>query len=46
MATGFGEDTSWPGSDCGGGLGLGESSTVECLPVVQGGIDRNSSKVK
>ena len=26
--------------------GLGVSSTVECLPVVHGGIERNSSKVK
>ena len=26
--------------------GLGVSSTVECLPVVQGGIERNSSKVR
>lgn len=25
---------------------VGVSSTVECLPVVQGGIDRNSSKVR
>ena len=25
--------------------GAGVSSTVECLPVVQGGISRNSSKV-
>ena len=27
------------------GSGLGVSSTVECLPVVQGGISRNSSNV-
>ena len=26
--------------------GSGVSSTVECLPVVHGGIDRNSSKVR
>ncbi len=26
--------------------GLGVSSTVECLPVVHGGIERNSSKVR
>ena len=25
---------------------MGVSSTVECLPVVQGGIVRNSSKVR
>ena len=30
----------------GGGSGLGVSSTVECLPVVHGGIARNSSKVR
>ena len=30
-----------------GGLsGLGVSSIVECFPVVQGGIERNSSNVK
>ena len=31
--------------DC-GGSGAGVSSVVECLPVVQGGIVRNSSKVR
>ena len=31
---------------CGLGGGTGVSSTVECLPVVQGGISRNSSKVR
>lgn len=30
----------------GGGAGAGVSSTVECFPVVQGGISRNSSNVK
>lgn len=30
----------------GGGLGAGVSSVVECLPLVQGGIERNSSKVR
>ena len=30
----------------GEGSGSGVSSTVECLPVVHGGIDRNSSKVR
>ena len=30
----------------GEGSGLGVSSTVECLPVVHGGIERNSSKVR
>lgn len=30
------------GDDCGAGV----SSVVECLPVVQGGIERNSSNVK
>jgi hypothetical protein len=29
-----------------GGGGAGVSSTAECLPVVQGGILRNSSKVR
>lgn len=29
-----------------GGSGTGTSSVVECFPVVQGGIDRNSSKVR
>lgn len=29
-----------------GGSGAGVSSTVECLPVVHGGISRNSSNVK
>ena len=33
-------------SDDGGGSGLGVSSTVECLPVVHGGMERNSSKVR
>lgn len=28
------------------GAGAGVSSTVECLPVVHGGIERNSSKVR
>ena len=28
------------------GSGTGVSSTVECLPVVHGGMERNSSKVK
>lgn len=30
----------------GEGSGSGVSSTVECLPVVHGGIERNSSKVR
>ena len=30
----------------GEGSGSGVSSTIECLPVVHGGIDRNSSKVR
>lgn len=29
-----------------GASGLGVSSTVECFPVVQGGMDMNSSKVR
>ena len=28
------------------GAGSGVSSTVECLPVVHGGMERNSSKVR
>ena len=30
----------------GPGAGAGVSSTAECLPVVHGGIERNSSKVR
>ena len=30
----------------GTGAGAGVSSTVECLPVVHGGMERNSSKVR
>jgi hypothetical protein len=30
----------------GTGRGAGVSSTVECLPVVHGGMERNSSKVR
>jgi len=47
VAIGFGAGTgSSAGWFCGGfGSGAGVSSTVECLPVVQGGMDRNSSKV-
>ena len=33
-------------SDGEGGSGLVTSSTMECFPVVQGGIERNSSNVK
>lgn len=42
----------WTGAGSGGGSatlggsGAGVSSTVECLPVVHGGMARNSSKVK
>jgi len=47
MEIGFGGGTtSSAGWFCGAfGSGAGVSSTVECLPVVQGGMDRNSSKV-
>ena len=41
--TGTGAGTSSPG---GFFVGAGVSSTVECLPVVHGGIARNSSNVK
>ena len=34
------------GLEGGEGSGAGVSSTVECLPVVHGGIERNSSKVR
>lgn len=34
------------GSILGAGAGADVSSTVECLPVVHGGMARNSSKVK
>lgn len=40
---GAGMSLSANGFGLGGG---GVSSMVECLPVVQGGIDRNSSKVR
>lgn len=47
MAIGFGGGGTFSKtSDDGGGSGLGVSSMVECFPVVQGGIERNSSKVK
>lgn len=44
---GFGGGGAVPGS-CfeGAGAVAGVSSTVECLPVVHGGIERNSSKVR
>ena len=32
--------------DVGAGAGAGVSSTAECFPVVHGGIERNSSKVR
>jgi len=40
--SGFGSDAvgCWTGS------GLGVSSTSACLPVVHGGMSRNSSKVR
>lgn len=38
--TGVGAGTS----GCGGGAGV--SSTAECFPLVQGGMERNSSKVR
>lgn len=47
IATGFGGGAMF--SDSTGfaaGFGAGVSSTVECFPVVHGGIERNSSKVK
>jgi hypothetical protein len=43
VSTGAG---SGGGSTTLGGSGAGVSSTVECLPVVHGGMARNSSKVK
>ncbi len=41
-----GGGTSLSASDVVDGSGFGVSSTVECLPIVHGGISRNSSKVK
>ncbi len=42
-----GGGVGWVSSEgAGGGPGEEVSSTVECLPVVQGGIARNSSNVK
>lgn len=46
MGLGGGGGISFGISDGWGGSGFGVSSTVECLPVVHGGIDRNSSKVR
>jgi len=43
-AMGFVAGLSPAGSGCSAGPGV--SSTVECLPVVQGGMARNSSKVR
>jgi hypothetical protein len=47
-AIGFGgaaaDRLSSEGTGCGAGAGV--SSTVECLPVVHGGIERNSSNVR
>lgn len=41
-----GGGVGWVSSEgAGGGAGVGVSSMVECLPVVQGGIARNSSNV-
>jgi hypothetical protein len=47
-AMGFGAAGAGRLSTDGGdtGAGVGVSSTVECLPVVHGGIERNSSKVR
>ena len=42
IGTGFGGEAC-SASSCAGGAGV--SSIVECLPVVQGGMARNSSKV-
>ena len=41
-----GATCSGGGSTTLGGSGAGVSSTVECFPVVHGGMARNSSKVK
>jgi hypothetical protein len=47
-AMGFGAAGGGRLSSDGGdtGTGAGVSSTVECLPVVHGGMERNSSKVR
>lgn len=47
VAMGFAEGGASSGdSDGRGGSGFGVSSMVECFPVVQGSIERNSSNVK
>lgn len=42
--------TAWTGAICSTvdfvSSGAAGSSSVECLPIVQGGIDKNSSKVR
>lgn len=44
VAIGSGAGTALCDSPAGSGFGV--SSTEECLPYVQGGIERNSSKVR
>lgn len=46
VSTGFLLGGAGSGSVGGLGSGTGVSSTVECFPVVHGGIERNSSKVR
>ena len=47
VAMGFGGGGTSSGTSAGeGGSGLSVSSIAECFPVVQGGIERNSSNVK
>lgn len=43
--TGAGSGVESTSEGAGGFAGAGVSSTVECFPVVHGGISRNSSKV-
>ena len=45
-ATRLGTGAGMVWSLVGVGAGAGVSSIMECLPVVQGGIERNSSKVR
>ena len=46
MGVGSEADRAAPSSCLGLSSGAGVSSTVECLPVVHGGMERNSSKVR
>ena len=46
VAIGFGAGSRFSSLASGLGWGVGVSSTVLCFPVVHGGMERNSSKVR